>query len=119
MSDQLKIKVTRRTDFGKGAARQARRAGLLEQGRTVERVLGRVRGRLRRVDVLHRDGVAGAQPVEQDVVERPADAAAAPEALEAIARADWLAHSRARSSDLPITMLDADRFSRMRAPAMA
>ena len=25
MSDQLKIKVTRRTDFGKGAARQARR----------------------------------------------------------------------------------------------
>ena len=27
MSDQLKIKVTRRTDFGKGAARQARRAG--------------------------------------------------------------------------------------------
>lgn len=29
MSDQLKIKVTRRTDFGKGAARQARRAGLI------------------------------------------------------------------------------------------
>ncbi|PZP20757.1 MAG: 50S ribosomal protein L25, partial [Kocuria rhizophila] len=27
MSD--KIKVTRRTDFGKGAARQARRAGLI------------------------------------------------------------------------------------------
>lgn len=29
MSDQPKIKVTRRTDFGKGAARQARRAGLI------------------------------------------------------------------------------------------
>ena len=27
MSDKIKIKVTRRTDFGKGAARQARRAG--------------------------------------------------------------------------------------------
>lgn len=29
MSDQLKIKVIRRTDFGKGAARQARRAGMI------------------------------------------------------------------------------------------
>ena len=27
MSDKIKIKVIRRTDFGKGAARQARRAG--------------------------------------------------------------------------------------------
>ena len=27
MSDQIKLKVTRRTDFGKGASRQARRAG--------------------------------------------------------------------------------------------
>jgi len=29
MSDKIKIKVTTRTDFGKGAARQARRAGLI------------------------------------------------------------------------------------------
>ena len=29
MSDKIKIKVTRRTEFGKGAARQARRAGLI------------------------------------------------------------------------------------------
>lgn len=29
MSENVKLKVTRRTDFGKGAARQARRAGLI------------------------------------------------------------------------------------------
>ena len=29
MSDKIKIKVTRRTEFGKGASRQARRAGLI------------------------------------------------------------------------------------------
>ncbi|MNE39665.1 hypothetical protein D3C80_1336280 [compost metagenome] len=34
-------------------------------------------------------------------------------------RLDWLAHSRARSSALPMTMLEADRLHRMRAPASA
>lgn len=34
-------------------------------------------------------------------------------------RAEWLADSRSRSSALPMTMLEADRFSRMRAPASA
>ncbi|MNE47864.1 hypothetical protein D3C77_171070 [compost metagenome] len=34
-------------------------------------------------------------------------------------RADWLAHNSARSSALPMTMLEADRLHRMRAPASA
>ena len=33
MSDKIKIKVIRRTDFGKGYARQARRAGLIARNR--------------------------------------------------------------------------------------